>query len=96
MDRSRLITSVLIIVVLVLGGWVVSQNNRITQLQNSMEFQQKQFEEQSGKLAAEKLRNHRGEEVAVPEFSATEAKNSFGRVLDAASSQGRSARRHRW
>ena len=39
-------------------------------------------------MTALTLRNHRGEEVAVPEFSATEAKNSFGRVLDAASSQG--------
>jgi antitoxin Phd len=34
------------------------------------------------------LRNPLSEHVNVPEFSATEAKNSFGRVLDAASSQG--------
>ena len=39
-------------------------------------------------MTALTLRNHRGEEVLVPEFSATEAKNSFGRVLDTASSQG--------
>jgi prevent-host-death family protein len=39
-------------------------------------------------MTALTLRNHRGEEVAVPEFSATEAKNSFGRVLDTAFSQG--------
>jgi antitoxin Phd len=39
-------------------------------------------------MTALTLRNHRGEEVLVPEFSATEAKNSFGKVLDTASSQG--------
>lgn len=39
-------------------------------------------------MTALTLRNHRGEQVLVPEFSATEAKNSFGRVLDTASSQG--------
>jgi len=39
-------------------------------------------------MTALTLRNHRGEQVEVAEFSATEAKNSFGRVLDTASSQG--------
>lgn len=39
-------------------------------------------------MSALTLQNHRGESVAVAEFSATEAKNSFGRVLDTASSQG--------
>lgn len=39
-------------------------------------------------MTAVTLRNHRGEAVEVPEFSATEAKNSFGRVLDTASSRG--------
>lgn len=39
-------------------------------------------------MTALTLRNHRGEQVPVAEFSATEAKNSFGRVLDTASSQG--------
>lgn len=39
-------------------------------------------------MTALNLRHFRGEEVAVPEFSATEAKNSFGRVLDTAFSQG--------
>ena len=39
-------------------------------------------------MTALTLRNHRGEEVQVAEFSATEAKNSFGKVLDTASSQG--------
>lgn len=39
-------------------------------------------------MTALTLRNHRGEQVEVPGFSATEAKNSFGLVLDTASSQG--------
>jgi antitoxin Phd len=39
-------------------------------------------------MTALTLRNARGEDIPVTEFSATEAKNSFGRVLDAASSQG--------
>lgn len=68
MDRSRLVTSVLIVIVVVLGGWVFQQNRRIAQLQNSMEFQQKQFEEQAGKLAAEKLRSRRGEVVQAAQW----------------------------
>lgn len=39
-------------------------------------------------MTALTLLNHRGESVEVAEFSATEAKNSFGRVLDTAFSQG--------
>ena len=39
-------------------------------------------------MTALTLRHPRGEDVPVTEFSATEAKNSFGRVLDTASSQG--------
>lgn len=39
-------------------------------------------------MTALTLRNLRGENVPVAEFSATEAKNSFGKVLDTASSQG--------
>lgn len=39
-------------------------------------------------MTALTLRNHRGEQVQIPGFSATEAKNSFGLVLDTASSQG--------
>jgi antitoxin Phd len=42
-------------------------------------------------MTALTLRNHRGEEISVPEFSATEAKNSFGKVLDTAISQGMAA-----
>lgn len=61
MDRSRLITSVLLVVVVALIGQVYWQNNRIAQLQSSMEFQQRQFEEQAGKLAAEKLKGYRAD-----------------------------------
>src|SRR5687768_11282307 len=39
-------------------------------------------------MTALTLRNPRGEHVPVTGFSATEAKNSFGRVLDTAFSQG--------
>lgn len=42
-------------------------------------------------MTALTLRNHRGEQVSVAEFSATEAKNSFGKVLDTAISQGMAA-----
>jgi prevent-host-death family protein len=44
--------------------------------------------QQANTMTAPQLRNPLGDNVDVPEFSATEAKNSFGRVLDAASSQG--------
>ena len=59
-DRSRILTTVLLVVVVVLIGQVYWQNRRIAQLQSSMEFQQRQFEAQVGKLAAEKLKNQRG------------------------------------
>ena len=39
-------------------------------------------------MTALTLRNPRGEDVPVAEFSATEAKNSFGKVLDTVFSQG--------
>lgn len=39
-------------------------------------------------MTALTMRNTRGEDIAVTGFSATEAKNSFGRVLDTAFSQG--------
>jgi prevent-host-death family protein len=39
-------------------------------------------------MTALTLRHPRGEDLPVAEFSATEAKNSFGRVLDTAFSQG--------
>jgi prevent-host-death family protein len=47
-----------------------------------------QITPQADTMTALQLRNPLGDNVDVPEFSATEAKNSFGRVLDAASSQG--------
>jgi len=34
--------------------------------------------------ASTRFRNHRGELVEVPAFSASDAKNAFGRILDAA------------
>ena len=40
MDRSRLITTILLVVVVILIGQVYWQNRRIAQLQSSMEFQQ--------------------------------------------------------
>lgn len=58
-DRSRLTTTALLVVVVVLAGWVYWQKSRITQLESSMEFQQHQFEAQVGKLAAEKLKGQR-------------------------------------
>ena len=60
-DRSRLITTILLVVVVVLIGQVYWQNRRIAQLQASMEFQQRQFEAQVDKLAAEKLKNNRAD-----------------------------------
>jgi hypothetical protein len=61
MDRSRLITTILLVVVVVLLGQVYWQNRRIAQLQSTMEFQQRQFDEQAGKLAAEKLKGYRAD-----------------------------------
>jgi hypothetical protein len=68
MDRSRLVTTVLAIVVVVLIGQVYWQNRRITQLQSSMEFQQRQFEAQVGKLAAERLKGHRGDVMQAAQW----------------------------
>lgn len=61
MDRSRLITTVLPVVVVILIGQVYWQNRRIAQLQSSMEFQQRQFEQQAGQLAAERLKGYRAD-----------------------------------
>lgn len=68
MDRSRLITTVLAIVIVVLIGQVYWQNRRITQLQSSMEFQQRQFEAQVGKLAAERLKGYRGDVMQAAQW----------------------------
>ncbi|MBM3807581.1 MAG: hypothetical protein FJW22_05235 [Acidimicrobiia bacterium] len=61
MDRSRPITTVLLVIVVVLLGQVYYQNRRTSQLQASMDFQQRQFEQQVGKLAAERLKGHRAD-----------------------------------
>ena len=60
-DRSRLLTTILVVVVIVLIGQVYWQQNRIAQQQNAMEFQQRQFDEQVGKLAAERLKGYRAD-----------------------------------
>jgi len=67
-DRSRLITTILLIVVIVLIGQVYWQNRRIAQLQSSMEFQQRQVEAQAGKLAAEKLKTQRGDVMGAAQW----------------------------
>ncbi|HYE86088.1 MAG TPA: hypothetical protein VEA16_07020 [Vicinamibacterales bacterium] len=68
MDRSRLITTVLLVVVVILLGQVYWQNNRIGQLQSSMEFQQTQFDQQVGKLAAERLKGHRADVMQAAQW----------------------------
>ena len=67
-ERSRLITTILLVVLVVLIGQVYWQNRRIAQLQSSMEFQQRQFEEQAGKLAAEKLKGYRGDVMQAAQW----------------------------
>ena len=60
-DRSRLITTILVVVIVILIGQVYWQQRRIAQIQFAMDFQQRQFSEQAGKLAAEKLKGHRAD-----------------------------------
>jgi len=67
-DRSRLVTTILLVVVVILIGQVYWQNRRIAQLQSSMEFQQRQFEAQVGKLAAEKLKNNRADVMQAAQW----------------------------
>ena len=67
-DRSRILTTILLVVVVVLIGQVYWQNRRIAQLQSSMEFQQSQFEAQVGKLASERLKNQRGNVVQAAQW----------------------------
>jgi hypothetical protein len=67
-DRSRILTTILLIVGVILIGQVYWQNRRIAQLQSSMEFQQRQFEAQVGKLAAEKLKNQRASVVQAAQW----------------------------
>jgi hypothetical protein len=68
MDRSRLITTILLVVVVVLIGQVYWQQRRIQQQQSSMEFQQRQFEQQAGKLAAERLKGHRADVMQAAQW----------------------------
>ena len=68
MDRSRLITTVLVVVVIVLIGQIYWQRTRIAQQQNAMEFQQRQFDEQAGKLAAERLKGHRADVMQAAQW----------------------------
>jgi hypothetical protein len=67
-DRSRLVTTVLLVVVVVLIGQVYWQNRRIAQLQSSMEFEQRQFEVQIDKRAAEKLKNNRADVMQAAQW----------------------------
>src|SRR6188508_1719673 len=68
MDRSRLITTILVVVVVILIGQVYWQQRRIAQMQFAQEFQQKQFDEQAGKLAAEKLKGHRADVMQAAQW----------------------------
>ena len=68
MDRSRLITTVLLIIVIVLLGQIFWQQRRISQLQASMDFQQRQFEQQAGRLAAEKLKGYRADVMQAAQW----------------------------
>ena len=68
MDRSRVLTTILLIIIVALVGQLFWQNRRISQLQSSMEFQQKQFEAQASKLAAEKLKGYRGDVMQAAQW----------------------------
>jgi hypothetical protein len=68
MDRARLITTILVVVVVILIGQVYWQQRRITQMQSAMDFQQRQFDEQAGKLAAEKLKGHRADVMQAAQW----------------------------
>ena len=67
-DRARLITTILLLAVVVLIGQVLWQQRRIQQLQSSMEFQQRQFEQQAGKLAAERLKGYRADVMQAAQW----------------------------
>ena len=68
MDRSRLLTTILVVVVVILIGQVYWQQRRIQQLQFSMEFQQRQFDEQAGTLAAERLKGYRADVMQAAQW----------------------------
>ncbi len=67
-ERARLITTVLLVVVVVLIGQVLWQQRQIQQMRDSMEFQQRQFEQQAGKLAAERLKGHRADVMQAAQW----------------------------
>jgi hypothetical protein len=67
-DRSRLLTTILVVAVVILIGQVYWQQRRIQQLQFSMEFQQRQFDEQAGKLASEKLKGYRADVMQAAQW----------------------------
>lgn len=67
-DRSRLVTTILIVAVVVLIGQVYWQQRRVQQLEFSMAFQQRQFDEQAGKLAAEKLKGRRADMLQAAQW----------------------------
>jgi hypothetical protein len=67
-DRSRLITTILVIVVVILAGQVYWQQRRIQQQQNAMQFQQRQFDEQVGKLAVERLKGYRADVMQAAQW----------------------------
>ena len=68
MDRFRLITTILVVVIVILIGQVYWQQRRIAQMQFAMDFQQRQFDEQAGKLAAEKLKGHRADVMQAAQW----------------------------
>ena len=68
MDRTRLVVTIFVVVVIILIGQVYSQQRRIEQLQFSMDFQQKQFDEQAGKLAVERLKGHRADVMQAAQW----------------------------
>jgi hypothetical protein len=68
MERSRLISTILLVAVVVLIGQVFWQQRRIQQMQSSIEFQQRQFEQQVGKLAAERLKGQRGDVMQAAQW----------------------------
>ena len=68
MERSRLVAIILLIVVVVLVGQVLWQQRRVAQIQESIAFQQRQFEQQTAKLAAEKLRGYRGDVMQAAQW----------------------------
>jgi len=67
-DRSRLLTTILAVVVVILIGQVYWQQRRIQQLEFSMDFQQRQFEEKTGELAAERLKGHRADVMQAAQW----------------------------